>query len=161
MRAWVLAGLVLALAGPPAVAAEPPPILTGRITSAEEGAMEGVLVSARRADANVTVTVVSDADGVYRFPADRLQPGPHRSRSAPSATSSSGRRRPNSAPRADRDAGSAAAAPPRRLGPALERRMARQHAGKRRREGADAHSSAATSWSSRRTRRTTPTSSSS
>ena len=49
--------------------------LTGRISSAEEGAMEGVLVSARRAGSNKTITVVSDAQGLYRFPAARLEPG--------------------------------------------------------------------------------------
>ena len=49
--------------------------LTGQVTSAEEGPMEGVLVSARRAGAKVTVTVVSDAQGRYRFPAARLEPG--------------------------------------------------------------------------------------
>ena len=49
--------------------------LTGRVTSAEEGAMEGVLVSAARADSPITVTVVTDAAGRYGFPADRLAPG--------------------------------------------------------------------------------------
>ena len=37
--------------------------------------MEGVLVTVRREGATFTVTVVSDADGRYRFPADRLAPG--------------------------------------------------------------------------------------
>lgn len=49
--------------------------LTGRVSSAEEGAMEGVVVSAKRAGAAVTVSVVSDAEGRYRFPAGRLEPG--------------------------------------------------------------------------------------
>jgi len=49
--------------------------LGGQVTSAEEGAMEGVLVSAQRAGSPVTVTVVSDAQGRYRFPADRLAAG--------------------------------------------------------------------------------------
>jgi streptogramin lyase len=49
--------------------------LSGKVSSAEEGAMEGVLVSARREGANKTVTVVSDAQGVYRFPAGRLEAG--------------------------------------------------------------------------------------
>jgi streptogramin lyase len=49
--------------------------LTGTVASAEEGAMEGVLVSAQRAGAPITVTVVSDAQGRYRFPADRLAAG--------------------------------------------------------------------------------------
>jgi virginiamycin B lyase len=49
--------------------------LAGQITSAEEGPMEGVLVSARKAGSTITVTVVSDARGTYSFPAARLEPG--------------------------------------------------------------------------------------
>ena len=49
--------------------------LTGRVTSAAEGAMEGVLVSAKREGSTKTVTVVSHADGSYAFPRDRLEPG--------------------------------------------------------------------------------------
>src|SRR5258708_29069935 len=49
--------------------------LSGRVTSAEEGAMQGVLVSAKQAGSSVTITVVSDAQGRYSFPAARLQPG--------------------------------------------------------------------------------------
>lgn len=51
--------------------------LTGQITSMEEGRMEGVLVSAKRAGSTITITVVSDEQGRYRFPAARLQPGPY------------------------------------------------------------------------------------
>jgi len=42
--------------------------LSGRVTSAEEGAMEGVLVSAKKPGSTITVTVVSDREGRYRFP---------------------------------------------------------------------------------------------
>jgi len=49
--------------------------LTGTVSSAEEGAMEGVLVSAKKAGSTVTVTVVSDAKGRYAFPAAKLEPG--------------------------------------------------------------------------------------
>jgi len=49
--------------------------LTGLVTSQEEGALEGVLVSARRAGSTMTVTVVSDASGRYSFPRTRLEPG--------------------------------------------------------------------------------------
>ena len=49
--------------------------LTGKVTSAEEGAMEGVLVSAQRIGSNITITVVSDATGSYGFPAAKLAPG--------------------------------------------------------------------------------------
>jgi hypothetical protein len=37
------------------------PVLTGRVVSDPEGPMEGVLVSARKSGATITVTVVSDA----------------------------------------------------------------------------------------------------
>ena len=37
--------------------------------------MEGVLVSARKAGSTLTTTVVSDAQGRYRFPRARLEPG--------------------------------------------------------------------------------------
>src|SRR5262249_33074744 len=49
--------------------------LSGVVTSAEEGAMEGVLVSAKRAGSTITVTVVTDEKGRYSFPASRLKPG--------------------------------------------------------------------------------------
>ena len=51
------------------------PALTGQVTSAEEGPMEGVLVSARRAGSTITTTVVSDRQGRYQFPRARLEPG--------------------------------------------------------------------------------------
>jgi virginiamycin B lyase len=49
--------------------------LSGRVTSAEEGAMQGVLVSARKEGSNKTTTVVTDESGRYAFPASRLEPG--------------------------------------------------------------------------------------
>ncbi len=49
--------------------------LGGRVDSAAEGAMEGVLVTAKRAGSPMTVTVASDAGGRFRFPAARLGPG--------------------------------------------------------------------------------------
>ena len=49
--------------------------LTGQVTSAEEGAMEGVVVSARKDGSTITISVVSDAQGRYSFPATRLEPG--------------------------------------------------------------------------------------
>jgi virginiamycin B lyase len=49
--------------------------LSGRVTSAQEGAMEGVLVSAKRDGSPLTITVVTDATGHYGFPVDRLAPG--------------------------------------------------------------------------------------
>src|SRR5467141_2453140 len=49
--------------------------LAGNVTSAEEGTMEGVLVSAKKAGSTVTITVVSDREGRYGFPAAKLEPG--------------------------------------------------------------------------------------
>ena len=49
--------------------------LAGKVTSQEEGAMEGVIVSAKRQGSTITVSVVSDAQGQYSFPRDRLEPG--------------------------------------------------------------------------------------
>jgi virginiamycin B lyase len=51
--------------------------LTGQVASGEEGAMEGVLVTARKAGSTVAVTVVTGKDGRYSFPASRLEPGPY------------------------------------------------------------------------------------
>jgi virginiamycin B lyase len=52
--------------------------LTGRVTSAAEPFMEGVVVSAKRDGSTITVSVVSDNEGRYSFPADRLAPGHYR-----------------------------------------------------------------------------------
>jgi virginiamycin B lyase len=49
--------------------------LTGVVTSEAEGAMEGVVVTARKAGAKLSMSVVTDAQGRYSFPANRLEPG--------------------------------------------------------------------------------------
>src|SRR6266436_6469241 len=49
--------------------------LSGKVSSAEEGLMEGVLVSAKKEGSTVTTTVVSNAKGEFSFPADRMEPG--------------------------------------------------------------------------------------
>jgi streptogramin lyase len=66
---------VLLLAGPFPAQAQAPAALSGQVTSAEEGAMEGVLVSAKKAGSTITITVVSDAQGKFNFPAAKLEPG--------------------------------------------------------------------------------------
>jgi streptogramin lyase len=55
----------------------PAPTLEGRVTSTEEGPMEGVLVSARKAGSAITFTVVSDESGRFSFPPGKLAPGRH------------------------------------------------------------------------------------
>jgi virginiamycin B lyase len=54
--------------------------LTGTVTSAAEGAMEGVLVSAQKTGSPVTITVVSDRQGRFRFPDGRLPAGQYQLR---------------------------------------------------------------------------------
>ncbi len=49
--------------------------LTGQVTSEQEGPMEGVLVTAKKAGATVATTVVTNKEGRYSFPASRLEPG--------------------------------------------------------------------------------------
>jgi virginiamycin B lyase len=49
--------------------------LAGKVSSPEEGAMEGVLVSAQKDGSTIRTTVVTDAQGRYAFPAARLEPG--------------------------------------------------------------------------------------
>lgn len=72
----VFAGALGLLAGLPAAArAQPAAALAGQVTSAAEGPMEGVLVSARKQGGTVAVSVVTDAQGRYSFPADRLAQG--------------------------------------------------------------------------------------
>ena len=67
MKKWLLA--LLALAPVQAYA------LSGQVSSAKEGPMEGVLVSAHPDGGNITVTVVSDAKGHYEVPVGRLPAG--------------------------------------------------------------------------------------
>src|SRR4051812_45825781 len=74
VAAAAFAACLLTSAGP-ALAQSAPPALGGKIVSDREGPMEGVLVSAKRPGSTITVTVVSDANGAYAFPADRLAPG--------------------------------------------------------------------------------------
>ena len=73
----VIACFALLIFRQPSLVAEPDNAvaLTGQVTSAEEGPMEGVLVSARKAGSTVTTTVISDRQGHYEFPRARLEPG--------------------------------------------------------------------------------------
>ena len=70
---WAIVGGILF--GTLAANAQTPAALTGRVTSAQEATMEGVLVSAKREGTTITTTVVTNEQGRYAFPADRLQPG--------------------------------------------------------------------------------------
>jgi streptogramin lyase len=67
--------LVFSLADLRLATAQTPSALAGTVSSAEEGMMEGVLVSAKKDGSTITTTVVSDNQGRYSFPAERLEPG--------------------------------------------------------------------------------------
>jgi virginiamycin B lyase len=49
--------------------------LGGKVSSAEEGLMEGVLVSAKKDGSTITTTVVTNDKGEFSFPAGKLEPG--------------------------------------------------------------------------------------
>jgi virginiamycin B lyase len=75
-HAWVL--ICALLLSPQVFAASPdadPAALKGEVSAAAEGNMEGVLVSAQRTGSPVTITVVSDEKGRYRFPRNKLDAG--------------------------------------------------------------------------------------
>ncbi|MFZ0352104.1 MAG: carboxypeptidase regulatory-like domain-containing protein, partial [Pseudolabrys sp.] len=67
---WAFASLV---SGP--APAQTSTALTGLVSSAENNAMEGVLVSASKTGSPVTVTVVTGKDGRFFFPVSKLAPG--------------------------------------------------------------------------------------
>ena len=52
-----------------------PAALTGQVTSDAEGAMEGVVVTARKDGSIVSTSVTTDSKGRYAFPENRLEPG--------------------------------------------------------------------------------------
>ena len=62
------------LAGTGNLAGQTGSALSGKVTAGQD-ALEGVLVSAKKDGSNITVTVVSDKDGRYSFPAARIEPG--------------------------------------------------------------------------------------
>src|SRR5262245_4479117 len=55
--------------------AQTPAALSGQVTSTQEAQMEGVLVNLKREGSTITTTVVTNEQGRYSFPADRVQPG--------------------------------------------------------------------------------------
>src|SRR5438046_2345048 len=64
----VLAALLFQTASP----AQTPSALTGKVASAEEGSMEGVVVTAKKDGATISVSVVTNDQGRFAFPAARL-----------------------------------------------------------------------------------------
>jgi virginiamycin B lyase len=55
--------------------AQPAATLVGQVTSAEEGPIEGAIVSAKKDGSAITISVASDDRGNFAFPAGRLEPG--------------------------------------------------------------------------------------
>jgi virginiamycin B lyase len=70
-----LASLLASISSAPSQAQQPPPALVGQITSDRERTMEGVVVSARKDGSTITISVVSDGQGQYAFPASKLTGG--------------------------------------------------------------------------------------
>ena len=75
----VLTGVLVALASQTELAPRPQVegSVSGQVTSAAEGSMEGVVVTAKREGSTIAVSVISDAQGRYRFPPGRLEAGRH------------------------------------------------------------------------------------
>src|SRR5262245_23675764 len=51
------------------------PALAGQVHAAEEGPMEGVVVSAKKDGSTISISVVTNDQGRFAFPAARLEPG--------------------------------------------------------------------------------------
>ena len=75
VAAAVLAVLLLQTISATDARAQAAAALAGQVTSAEEGPMEGVVVSAKKQGSAITVSVITDEQGRYSFPANRLEPG--------------------------------------------------------------------------------------
>src|SRR5487761_970514 len=71
LLSMTLVGFVMAETPSPS----PHAALAGKVTSQAEGAMEGVILGAKKAGSTITTWVVSDAQGQYSFPRDRMEPG--------------------------------------------------------------------------------------
>ena len=73
--AFIAAGAALLLSTFPARAQEGSAALAGTVSSAREGLMEGVVVSAHKVASTVTFSVPTDARGHFAFPASKLGAG--------------------------------------------------------------------------------------
>jgi virginiamycin B lyase len=76
IAAAVLAATLIQLVPAPFQAqAQTASALAGQVSSAQEGPMEGVVVSAKKDGSTITVSVATNARGRFAFPAARLEPG--------------------------------------------------------------------------------------
>jgi virginiamycin B lyase len=74
---WITTGatLLMAFASPAIAENLSAAALTGKVSSQAEGPMEGVILGAKKVGSTITTWVVSNAQGQYTFPRERLQPG--------------------------------------------------------------------------------------
>jgi streptogramin lyase len=76
MKHWLLVtSAVLAMGCAQAGLAQAAGKLTGQVTSLQEGAMEGVVVSAKKDGSTIAISVISDAAGNFTFPDAKLELG--------------------------------------------------------------------------------------
>ena len=77
LAAAMMAAISLTLAQPSFVRANDAAsaALTGQVSSAKEGLMEGVVVGAKKDGSTITINVMSDEKGRFNFPASKLGPG--------------------------------------------------------------------------------------
>src|SRR5215467_10220949 len=74
--ASVLAAFFLQTAAGPLHGQVPPPsVLSGQVTSMEEGPMEGVVVSAKKDGSTISISVLTNNQGRFAFPSERLDGG--------------------------------------------------------------------------------------
>ncbi len=69
------ASTALAVALAPTAFGQNAAALTGTVTSAKDGPMEGVVVTAKKDGSTIAISVATDNKGRYSFPAARLEPG--------------------------------------------------------------------------------------
>jgi virginiamycin B lyase len=70
-----LAAALMLATSPHALAAQKTVALAGTVSSDAEGKMEGVVVTAMKQGSPIAVSVTSDKDGHFSFPADHVGPG--------------------------------------------------------------------------------------
>ena len=75
VAAGVAASIVYVASNSSTLRAQSGVALTGRVVSEEEGAMQGVVVTARREGSSISVSAVTDATGRYNFPVSKLPDG--------------------------------------------------------------------------------------
>src|SRR5215469_2649888 len=70
-----IAGWAIASSASNAIAGQAAAALIGHVVGPDGTPLEGVVVTAARPSSTITVSVVSGADGSYRFPTNKLAPG--------------------------------------------------------------------------------------